>query len=672
MTMNQSLRVAVAGAGKMALQHIRAIQALGPQAEVVGIADPSKEACEAALAQVPNAISAPGLSELLGQVQVDVVHVCTPMELHATIAMEALEHGCHVYIEKPVTPGILELEPLLGAAEQRSLKICAGHQVLFERPYQRMLELLPAIGSPVHVESYFSFRPVRTSSGNKRPLTNEEQLVDVLPHPVYLMLDVLERARPQDNSELRALEISPGRTVHALVGRGSLNASLMASLEARPVEHWLKVVGTNGTIHADFVRGSVQELLGPGTSGFDKALNPFRLSSQLGLRNVAALARRIRKRGGGYPGLEEIFQAFYRSIIEELPSPTSPTQIRGTVQICDEVRTRLQEDEAGGSRQAVPIQAEAQVLVTGGTGMLGREVVKLLREAAFGVRVVSRRIPPTDKRLSGVEYVSADLAESLAEELLSGIQSVIHCAAETSGGWDAHQRNSIDATVSVLRAAADAGVSTFVHVSSVAVLDSTRKGPITDETPLHPDPKSLGPYAWGKLESERLARELAPELGITLKVVRPVALVDPSAFAPPGRLGRRLGNLFVAVGWPSKSLAAASNVSSARGVVAAAIRPGDTQDVMNLVPRESPTRGELVERLRQTSPEVSVVWLPRVLLYPLSWTATLAQKVLRPGKPAMNVASAFAGTDYEPGSAARWMSEDEAIIEPAREAAHAP
>jgi predicted dehydrogenase len=105
MKVDQPLRIALAGAGTMASQHIQAIQALEAMAQVVGVADPSEEARMGILKRAPDAVQASSLPELLERTTVDVVHVCTPMEFHAQVAMAALERGCHVYVEKPVTPG---------------------------------------------------------------------------------------------------------------------------------------------------------------------------------------------------------------------------------------------------------------------------------------------------------------------------------------------------------------------------------------------------------------------------------------------------------------------------------------------------------------------------------------------------------------------------------------
>jgi hypothetical protein len=60
---------------------------------------------------------------------------------------------------------------------------------------------------------------------------------------------------------------------------------------------------------------------------------------------------------------------------------------------------------------------------------------------------------------------------------------------------------------------------------------------------------------WGEDESERLAAALGKESHLDVKIVRPGAIIDHSAFDPPGRLGKRLGGSFIAVGSPGHRLA---------------------------------------------------------------------------------------------------------------------
>jgi nucleoside-diphosphate-sugar epimerase len=231
---------------------------------------------------------------------------------------------------------------------------------------------------------------------------------------------------------------------------------------------------------------------------------------------------------------------------------------------------------------------------------------------------------------------------------MAGAEAVIHAAAETAGGWEQHQANSLDATEQMIRAAAAAGVKRFQHVSSLAVLASPRGGQaVSDDSPLEPNSRGLGPYVWGKLESEKIAVNLGAELGVPVKVARPGALVDYSEFDPPGRLGKRLGPVFVAVGSPSHTLGVVDLGFTARTLAWMAANFGDAPAVVNVLDPVLPTKRDLVRRLKAANPGLMVVWLPTLLLVPMSWAATGLQKVLRPGRPAVNVAKIFAKQRYD-------------------------
>jgi nucleoside-diphosphate-sugar epimerase len=252
-----------------------------------------------------------------------------------------------------------------------------------------------------------------------------------------------------------------------------------------------------------------------------------------------------------------------------------------------------------------------------------------------------------------VEYVVADIAAGVGAHLFKGIDTVIHAAAETAGGWQEHQRNSLDATEQMVRGAAAAGIHRFVHISSLAVLAQDAGQPTGDNHPLEPDSKGSGPYVWGKLESERLAVRLGQELGIEVKVVRPGALVDQRDFDPPGRLGKRLGNFFVAVG-SSRDRLGVVDVRFAGRFLAWMVDTWDAVSTpLNLLNPDLPTKRELLDLLRKTNPDLTVVWLPTFLLVPLSWVATLVQKILRPDKPAISVAKVFSVLSYDTSEMAR-------------------
>ena len=642
---SRTLRVGILGAGQMARQHARAIGRLG-EARVTAVVDPDPSALEEIRRIQPDAVGFATFADLLRSQSVDVVHICTPPQTHELLTEQALDAGWHVYVEKPFVETHMAATRLAKLADRKGLKICAGHQLLYEPPTLRAVELLPALGELTHIESYFSFRAMKHSPSGRAPLRDDLQLLDILPHPVYLLLDFLERAA-QGKTELASVQIGPRGTVHALVRRGSLTATLVVTLEGRPVESYLRLVGTNGSVHADYVRSTVQRNIGPGASGIDKLVSPYRLAWQLLTGTTAAMGKRFLKRQRSYPGLAEIFGAFYDSIRENRPSPVTRANLIETVAICEQIAESL--------RAAYPVTppvmskvSRAPVVITGGTGILGREVARALVAGGDEVRVVARRTPPEWDKIPGVTYVVADISQPIAAEVLAGAQTLIHCAAETAGRWEQHQRNSVNATEEILRAAGSAKVKRMIHVSSISVLAVPARGDqLTDDGALEAKSRSGGPNAWGKIESERLAVTRCRDLGIDLRIVRPSALIDYRQFDPPGLLGRRIGNIFVAVGMPGHQLGVVDVVFSAQTLAWMLRHFDESPLVLNLFEPKLPTKRELLARLRSNNPDLTVVWLPPAILLPLSWFGIALQKMIRPRSPAFNVAQMFARLRYD-------------------------
>jgi uncharacterized protein YbjT (DUF2867 family) len=114
-----------------------------------------------------------------------------------------------------------------------------------------------------------------------------------------------------------------------------------------------------------------------------------------------------------------------------------------------------------------PIHHENQptpsVLVTGGTGLLGRHVTPLLQAAGFRTRVLSRH---EHESTDGVEYVKGDLVKGEGiEAAVAGIATILHL----SGG--ANAKGDDEATRKLMSAASRAGVR---HVVCISVVGADR------------------------------------------------------------------------------------------------------------------------------------------------------------------------------------------------------
>jgi uncharacterized protein YbjT (DUF2867 family) len=97
------------------------------------------------------------------------------------------------------------------------------------------------------------------------------------------------------------------------------------------------------------------------------------------------------------------------------------------------------------------------ILVTGGTGTLGRLVVSRLREAGCAVRVLSRRSRATEE---DIEFVTGDLATGEGiEAAVKGTEIIVHCAGSSKGDEEK--------AVSLVQAASRAGTRHLVYISVV-------------------------------------------------------------------------------------------------------------------------------------------------------------------------------------------------------------
>ncbi|MGW5238468.1 SDR family oxidoreductase [Monashia sp. NPDC004114] len=102
----------------------------------------------------------------------------------------------------------------------------------------------------------------------------------------------------------------------------------------------------------------------------------------------------------------------------------------------------------------------SRILLTGGTGTLGKQVAPLLRAAGADLRILSRTRRGT---VDGVEYVVGDLTTGVgAESAVAGVDTIVHCAG-TQQGDEVKTANLVRA----VRATAGASLPHLVFISVV-------------------------------------------------------------------------------------------------------------------------------------------------------------------------------------------------------------
>jgi predicted dehydrogenase len=129
------LRIGIAGCGMAARIHLDRLLALD-EVEIAGCADPDLQAARALAdrASLRARSSATAVAvfgdhrELLRQAAPDALAIFTPHLSHYRLTMDALQAGCHVFIEKPLSTNVQEAADIVGLARGRDLKVGVGHQ----------------------------------------------------------------------------------------------------------------------------------------------------------------------------------------------------------------------------------------------------------------------------------------------------------------------------------------------------------------------------------------------------------------------------------------------------------------------------------------------------------------------------------------------------------------
>lgn len=125
--MTSSWKVAVVGLGAMGYHHVRITQQL-PCFDLIGVFDVDTAACR----RVQEQFKVPVFSSLSDVfAQADVVYIATPTKTHFEIAVQAIQSGCHLFLEKPIVATVQEAQELLHLSQQHNVLLGVGHTERF-------------------------------------------------------------------------------------------------------------------------------------------------------------------------------------------------------------------------------------------------------------------------------------------------------------------------------------------------------------------------------------------------------------------------------------------------------------------------------------------------------------------------------------------------------------
>ncbi len=176
-----------------------------------------------------------------------------------------------------------------------------------------------------------------------------------------------------------------------------------------------------------------------------------------------------------------------------------------------------------------------RVLVTGATGFVGAPVARALAAAGLAVRAAVRRAADGE-RLAGLDTVAVGNLSANTDwrAALADMDAAVHLAGrahmlqeEAADPLAECRRINRDATLSLARQAAAAGVRRLLFVSTVKVNGEGRETPYT----VADAPAPADPYAQSKWEAEQGLHEIAAQTGLEVVILRPPLIYGPGVKA---------------------------------------------------------------------------------------------------------------------------------------------
>jgi predicted dehydrogenase/nucleoside-diphosphate-sugar epimerase len=637
MSTSREIRVALVGAGYVSAYHIRALQSL-PHVRIVGIADSSLDRAEALADRFGIPMTFDSLSKMIA-VRPDVVHVLTPPASHARLAVEAMEMGCDVFVEKPMAPTVAECEAMIAAAQRSGRTLSVNHSAKDDPVIVRALDVLRrgVCGDVLSVDFY------RTSEypaygGGAVPAAFRDggyPFQDMGVHALYLMEAFLGPIRDVD---VRYRSTGKDPNVFFDEWRGTVacakgSGAFYLSWSARPIQNELIVHGTHGDMHIDcFLQTCTVRKPLPGPKPVAGAINAIAQA----VRTVWHVPKNLWRVASGSlqpsPGIHAGVLRFHDALARGAEPPVTMEEGRSVVAWLEP----FCRDADAHRQRALRVNERLEprrVLVTGASGLLGRALLHRLRANGESVRALVRRPSAELERLPGVQVVYGDLGDPEAvDRAMAGVQLVYHVGAAMKGRWPDFAAGTVCGTANVVQSCLKHDVDRLVYVSSVTVLDYATQPPraVVDESAaVEPCPAKRGSYTRAKVLAERIVVDASRERGLRAVVVRPGQIVGPGyeAFSPYGTVA--LAGRWIGVGTGRLKLPLVHVDDVVDGLLAAATQSAVCGAIFHLVDSTSVTQRDYIQRRQQeVRGRLRVNYIPRVALLAVGAAFDVAGRVL--------------------------------------------
>lgn len=549
---DKTIRTGLIGAGYIASWHAEALRGL-PGVRLAAVCDMNRRAAEA-LAQSLGVPAFTSLQDMVAANLCDAVHVLTPPQTHCKLAIESLQAGLHVLVEKPVGLDAAETARMGQVATETGRVLAAGHNFLALPAYTRLKAArdsgtLGRIAS-AEINWRFPLTPLRSGPFNLWLLQEPRNLLlELGPHLYAFACDLFGEMDILHLDLSMPINLPGGGTRHQgwriLARAGHVDITIVLSLVEGADDRSVTLRGSSGMARMDFASDTLEIRA---ENAADIVLNPLIKELSLswqhlreGMTNATRQVLSLNRKAPYGLSFSGLFRGFYDAVASG--SPIDPRfSIGAATTVMRAIEQTLALMPPVAARVARPGKSpKPSVLVIGGTGFIGRHLTRKLVESGRDVRVLSRGAGgPFDDIADRVETVSVSLRDPEAlGAAMKGIEVVYNLAKSADNTWDDALKNDVAVATGIAQAALASGVRRLIYTGTIAAYDmSDPHRVITEDTGFGADMMSRNIYARSKAECEARLLALHKEQGLPLVIARPGIVIGQGGPLQHWGLGR--------------------------------------------------------------------------------------------------------------------------------------
>jgi len=344
MTAKEPLRVALVGCGAITqARHIPSLLKIRG-VELVATCDKDEELAKRVAERCHSNKYYADLSQMLNREQLDVIDISTPPNTHATLAIEAMDAGCHVLVEKPMALSVKEADEMVSASKRNQVKLCVVHSNLFDPMAMRAKSIISqgGIGDLTGMDIVFSIAKDTDWLANKdhwyRKLPGGA-FGELLPHPIYMAMAFLGHLEPVAvyATRLGSYDWVAADELRVIMESENGIATVTSSCNAPRDMFALVFFGTKMNLLIE-IRGSVL-LTYPRTSLSRPRLEDFRLAFQQASNGVRRSLTWIS--GRYYSSHHTLIGRFAESIQNGTEPPVTGEQGKEVIRVCEKITAQI-------------------------------------------------------------------------------------------------------------------------------------------------------------------------------------------------------------------------------------------------------------------------------------------------------------------------------------------